>query len=84
MFWIPFQVLGGSDRAQVNDALQALDRQLKAEKASPEAIALQRANYFIQRGLSADALQEIYSVKHPSAELRQVIQEIETKLCNEK
>ncbi|UIE36165.1 hypothetical protein [Leptodesmis sichuanensis] len=44
--------------------------------------ALQRANYLIQRGLSVDAVQEIYSVKNPSTELQQVIQEIATRLCD--
>jgi hypothetical protein len=81
MSWVTFQVLGGRDRAQVNDALQALDRKLKAQKASPEAIVLQRANFFIQRGLTADVLQEIYSARHPSKELKQVMQDIETKMC---
>jgi hypothetical protein len=46
-----------------------------------EEIALQRANYFAQRDLWSDALQEIYSVQNPSPTLTRNAQEILSYLC---
>lgn len=79
--FITFQVIGGAQRDAIAKELQALESRLKAQNANEEAIALERTNYFIKQGLRADALQEIYSVKHPSAELKQVMQDIEKKVC---
>jgi hypothetical protein len=61
--------------------LAAMETQLSAAGSTAEEIALERANYFAQRDLWSDALQEIYSVKNPSAALTSNAQEILTYLC---
>jgi hypothetical protein len=78
---VTFRVMGGKRRDEIAKGLQDLKTKLKTQKANREEIALQRTDYFVQRGLQADALQEIYSVKNPSPQLKQVIQEIEKKVC---
>lgn len=69
------------ERAEISKALQALEVQLRAQKATQAAIALARTNYFTQRGLQADVLQQIYSIEQPSVELQKTKYEIEKKLC---
>ncbi|MDX2229919.1 MAG: hypothetical protein NW220_09790 [Leptolyngbyaceae cyanobacterium bins.349] len=78
---VTFRVIDGKQRAVVTRDLSILESRLKAQNASEEAIALARTNYFAKKGLRSDALQEIYSVKQPSAELKQVMQDIEKQMC---
>jgi len=80
---ISFRVIDGQQRDEIEQALQVLEIQLKAQNASEEAIALERTNYFVKKRLWADALQEIYSVKQPSTELKKIIQDVEKKVCQE-
>jgi hypothetical protein len=60
-----------------------LNTLIKAKKANSEAIALAKANYFIQNQLWSDALQQAYSVENPSRELAQILKDIPDKLCNQ-
>jgi hypothetical protein len=60
--------------------LWTLERQLQG--ASREEIALAKANYFAQRQLWSDVLQQAYSVQNPSAELAKFVQKLPTQLCN--
>lgn len=76
-----FQVMEAQGRDRITAELTALEKQLKGETA--EAIALERANYFAERDLWSDALQEVFSVKNPSAELTRTAQEISTYLCGQ-
>lgn len=76
-----FQVLSPPEHAAITAELNALDKQLRRDKASEEAIALQRARYFAERELWADALQEFYTVTQPSADLMQLKAKIPTELC---
>jgi hypothetical protein len=76
-----FQVMESSERDHLAAELAAMETQLKTAEATVEEIALQRANYFAQRDLWSDALQEIYSVKNPSADLTSNAQEILSYLC---
>lgn len=78
---VAFRVMGEKERAAIAKELRSLEARLKAQRMSQEEIALQRTNYFAQRGLKADALQQIYSIEQPSVELQKVRQEIEKKLC---
>ena len=78
---VAFQVLGATERAGITKDLRSLETRLKVQRAGQEEIILQRSNYFAQRGLRADALQQIYSIDQPSVELQKVRQEIEKKLC---
>ncbi len=64
-----FEVMAADKRAQIEQELVQLEARLKAAAASPEAIALERANYFAARSLWSDALRELYSVENPSRAL---------------
>ena len=76
-----FQVMKLEEREPIAAELLALETQLVSAGATTEDIALQRANYFAKRDLWSDALQEIYSVKNPSAAFISHAQEILTHLC---
>ncbi len=80
-FWPSFQVMSARDRLAITADLRRLEATLQRQNATPEAIAFQRSQYFIQRRLWADAIQEIYAVKNPSPDLQQLTQEIEKKVC---
>ncbi len=80
--WQPFTVMADPDRAAITADLQTLTTMLKDKKLGDEAIAQQRARYFGLHQLMSDVLQEVYGVKHPSAELRQKTQAIATDICN--
>ena len=77
----PFRVMPRADRALITTELQALTTKLKREGASDEAIAQQRTQYFVDRRLEADAIQEVYGVKNPSISLRQLATDIPETLC---
>lgn len=76
-----FQVMGSPERERLAAELAALEAQLKAAGATAEEIALERANYFAQRDLWSDALQEIDSVKNSSVELTGKLQDLVNYLC---
>ncbi|MBD2741857.1 hypothetical protein [Coleofasciculus sp. FACHB-1120] len=62
-----FQVMESERRDRITAELTALEERFKG--ASEETIALEKANYFAERELWSDALQQLYSVPKPSAEL---------------
>jgi hypothetical protein len=76
-----FQVMESQERNEIASKLTEMETQLKTAGATAEEIALQRANYFAQRGLWSDALQEIYLVKNPSPTLTRNAQEVLSYLC---
>ena len=78
----PFVIVPKLDRATITAELQALMTKLKNEGASDETISQRRAQYFIDRQLQADAIQEVYAVSHPSIRLRQLATDIPKNLCN--
>ncbi|MEB3215789.1 MAG: DUF928 domain-containing protein, partial [Nostocales cyanobacterium 94392] len=53
----------------------------KSKGANAEKIAFTKAEYFTQKGLWSDALQQAYSVPNPSRELSQIIKDIPNQLC---
>jgi hypothetical protein len=73
----PFRVMEREKRDRIAKELTALEEQLKKQRASAERIALEKANYFAERGLWPDALRELYSVPKPSAQLRNAIAQIQ-------
>jgi len=81
--FVPFQVMDSQQRDLITIDLNTLDNQLKAKKVNHEAIALAKANYFVQNQLWSDALQQAYSVEKPSPELAQIRQDIPDKLCHQ-
>lgn len=76
-----FQVMEALERDRIAAELTAIATRLKTVGATAEAIAHARANYFAQRDLWTDALQEIFSVQNPSAELTRTAQEISAYVC---
>lgn len=73
-----FQVMERPQRDRITDELTKLEDRLKKQRASAERIALEKANYFAQKELWSDALLQLYSVSNPSAELTEMIRQIQT------
>lgn len=71
-----FLVMEPQERQRITNKLKGLEQEQKAQGANGEAIALTKANYFIQEELWADALQQAYSVEKPSAELLKIRKDI--------
>lgn len=76
-----FQPIAASQRNKITAELKALQSQLESKGASPEAIALRRAEFFIQKDLGSDAVQELFAVKNPSEELKKTIDKITDEIC---
>ncbi|HEY9602374.1 MAG TPA: hypothetical protein V6C85_12235 [Allocoleopsis sp.] len=79
---LSFKVMDAPERDRIKTDLKKLDEELKAKRATPEDAALQRANFFAQRKLWSDALQEAYIVQTPSEELKALIRNISTQPCS--
>jgi hypothetical protein len=79
--FVPFQVMEEKQRNQITAELRKLENQLKAIGSSLEDIASAKANYFVQRGMWPDALQQAYAVQKPSPELAKLREEIPKQLC---
>ncbi|HBB30573.1 MAG TPA: hypothetical protein DDZ80_26565 [Cyanobacteria bacterium UBA8803] len=79
---VQFKVMDAQERDRISLDLLVLRRELRAKGATPEEIALARANYFAQKGLWSDVLQEVYSVENPSEALSNIIQQIPNELCS--
>lgn len=77
-----FRLVEPPQRNQVTTDLQKLQAQLKAERATPESIALRRAEVFQQYDLASDALQELFSVQNPSPELKKLKQDVVNEFCS--
>ena len=69
------------ERNQIAEELKSLEEQLKVAQATAEEISLERANYFAQKNLWSDALQEMSSVPNSVPEFTQKIQELLSNLC---
>ena len=61
--------------------LEQLETELTLSGANTEEITLEKANYFAERDLWSDALQQIYSVENSSTALNSNTQEIVNYLC---
>ncbi|MTJ55495.1 hypothetical protein FJR38_23865 [Anabaena sp. UHCC 0253] len=79
--FIPFQVMEKQERDRISSELQNIEKQLQSTGANTEAIALAKANYFAEKNLWSDVLQQVYSVPEPSAELTTFRQDIVHNLC---
>lgn len=82
LFWVPFKIMEAQERDRIRVRLTILGQQLKETGSTPEEIANARANYFAQKQLWSDVLQEVYSVENPSAQLQEILQAIPTQLCS--
>jgi|GEM_PF-773399 hypothetical protein len=73
---ITFKVMDADKRELISKELMAIEQQLEGESA--EVIALEKANYFIEKGLWSDALQVMFLVDNPSPALQQAIDRIKS------
>jgi hypothetical protein len=71
-----FRVMDSQKRDRIKQELQRLDEQLQAKQATPEDIAMRRAQYFTEQRLWLDVLQESYSVENPSKALTDALKEM--------
>jgi len=74
---IVFRIMNKEERDRISTELAELESQLETEGASESDIILARVNYFAERQLWSDALQEAYSVENPSGELADFIEKFE-------
>lgn len=82
-FYPRFTLIEEAKRQQIQAGLTQIEKQLRSKKASVEAIALEKAIYFSEQALWSDALQVIYLVPNPSAELRQFVQQATQDACKD-
>ncbi len=78
---ISFQVMETEQRRRITSELAQLETELTISGANTEEITLAQANYFAERDLWSDALQKIYSIESPSADLISQIEDIKQYLC---
>lgn len=78
-----FAIMPAQERDRMTTELQNLEAQRQAERTVPAMIALERAQYFGERGLWSDALQTLYAVDSPPAELIQTRTDISNYLCGD-
>lgn len=71
---VTFEILNAEEHDRITAELAEIEAVSKAEGATAEELALQRANYFADRALWADVLQEALWVENPSAELTESLQ----------
>jgi hypothetical protein len=76
-----FQVMEKPERDQIAQDLSALDMQLKTQNAAVEDTALARANYFANKDLWSDAIQQIYTIGNPSSAGNEFLQAATDRVC---
>ncbi|MFB2839548.1 DUF928 domain-containing protein [Floridanema evergladense] len=76
-----FRIMGETERREVASQLAEIEKLLKQQNATPEQIAVAKAEYFAEKRLWSDALREIYSVENPSPALTKTAQAINNQLC---
>lgn len=75
---VSFQIMEPEKRDRISAELISIALVQQLKDSSPEALAMEKAAYFAERELWADALLELYSVENPSAELRNAIAQIQS------
>lgn len=81
--FVSFQVMDAQQRDRITTQLRTLEKRLKAKGVNTEAIATAKANFFADRQLWSDVLQQAYSVEKPSPELDRIRKDIPDHLCNQ-
>jgi hypothetical protein len=82
--FVSFKVMEAPQRNRITAELKLLERLQKNKSANAEGIASTKAEYFAQKELWSDALQQFYSIPNPSPELLQRIKDIPNHLCKSK
>lgn len=81
IYWVQFKVMDAQQRDRITEDLAALEAELNERGVTAERIAYARAQYFAERKLWSDFLQEVFSVENPSSELAQEIDTLYEQLC---
>lgn len=81
--WFSFRVVNRLTHWRIFRELNALQTQLEAEEATPDEIALARANYFLENDLPVDAISEMFTVSEPSDELVEAQESLVQALCSD-
>ena len=81
LFAVPFRLMLAARRDVIADELIVLEAQLTSERATPEAIARQRINYFAERQLWADVLRESAASEGTTAGNSEYLQAVYAYLC---
>jgi hypothetical protein len=79
--FVSFKIMEQQERDRITLDLRNIENRLKSNGANIEAIAYAKANYFADKNLWSDVLQQIYSVPKPSPELKQLRRDITQNLC---
>ena len=79
--FVPFKIMQAPERNQIAADLNRLEKSQKSKGADLEKIASAKAEYFAEKGLWSDALQQAYSVPNPSPELLQMKKELPLLSC---
>lgn len=82
--FVPFKIMEAPQRNLITGELKRLEILQKSKGADAENIAFAKANYFMEKGLWSDALQQAYSVPNPSPQLSQMIKDLPLQLCESK
>lgn len=78
---VTFRVMDEEERSRISADIAAMESQLKSKRATEEQIAYEKAKYFGEKQLTADALQEVYRVKNPSVGLSQFRESLSEQMC---
>ncbi len=89
---VTFEIMSTSERNIIEADLLALEKSLKASKASSEEITLKKANYFASYQVKhqtdnqvfnawSDVLQSLYNIENPSAEYIKLREEYTADFC---
>lgn len=76
-----FRIMGETQRQEIAAELAEIEKSLQQQNATPEQIAVAKAQYFASQRLWSDAFREIYLVENPSPALTKTVQEITNRLC---
>ena len=70
------QVVAPDKHQKIAADLVEIENQLKSEGADREEIALEKADYFAKLQMWSDVIWELYSIPHPSDELKETLEQI--------
>lgn len=83
LYRLPFTVMAaGEERNQITTDLAQLETELTEAGDSVEAIAQAQADYFLAKDMPADALQILFAIEQPSADLVALRTETVETICS--
>lgn len=79
---VMFERLPDTERQIITQELAVLEQEAQANRATAEAVALQRADYFWQRGLAVDAWSELAAIADSSGTAQIAMATAIERLCS--